>query len=56
MKITPDLLQDNIEMMMELMPVRQQWQPEATFYKLGGISLLSQLLGMSPDWNNYTGK
>ena len=56
MKISPELVQENIEFMMEMMPVRQQWQPEATFIKLGGITLLTQLLGMSPEWSSYTGK
>ncbi|KAH3892821.1 hypothetical protein DPMN_016951, partial [Dreissena polymorpha] len=56
LKLTPELVQDCMELMMEMMPVRQQWTPEATFFKLGGISLLTQLVAMSHDWPSYTGK
>lgn len=55
-KMSAEHVQENIELLMELMPVRQQWHPEATFHKLGGITLLTQLVAMSPDWGNYTGK
>ncbi|XP_033745476.1 DDB1- and CUL4-associated factor 1-like [Pecten maximus] len=55
-KLSPELVQENVELMMELMPVRAHWGPEATFHKLGGIQLLSQLIAMAPSWNNYPGK
>jgi len=55
-KVNPDHVQEHIELLMELMPIRQQWLPEATFHKLGGITLLTQLVAMSPDWGGYTGK
>ncbi|XP_060078486.1 DDB1- and CUL4-associated factor 1-like [Ylistrum balloti] len=55
-KLSPELVQENVELMMELMPVRAHWAPEATFHKLGGIQLLSQLIAMAPSWNNYPGK
>ena len=56
MKLSQEAIQENIELLKELMPVRQQWAPEALFNKLGGVQLLSQLIAMSPEWSNYTGK
>ncbi|KAK3101991.1 hypothetical protein FSP39_007955 [Pinctada imbricata] len=56
LKLNPEIVQENIEIMMELLPLRLHWEPEATFHKLGGISLLCQLIGMAPEWNSYPGK
>ncbi|KAL3852286.1 hypothetical protein ACJMK2_015948 [Sinanodonta woodiana] len=56
MQLTPEIIQENIELMMEVLPLRLHWQPEATFHKLGGIPLLVQLIAMTAEWNNYTGR
>ena len=56
LKLSPEVIQENVELMMELLPIRQQWTPEAVFNKLGGMQLLCQLLALSSDWSNYTGK
>ncbi|XP_055999036.1 DDB1- and CUL4-associated factor 1-like isoform X3 [Ostrea edulis] len=54
--LTPVIVQENIEIMMELMPARVNWAPEVTFHKLGGIKLLCQLIALAPGWNGFTGK
>ncbi|XP_046327233.1 DDB1- and CUL4-associated factor 1-like isoform X2 [Haliotis rufescens] len=56
LKLTPEVIQDNMELLMELLPLRTHWVPEATFHRLGGIQLLIQLVAMAPDWNNSPGK
>ncbi|XP_062610768.1 DDB1- and CUL4-associated factor 1-like [Saccostrea cucullata] len=56
LKLTPEIVQENVEIMMELMPVRIHWTPEITCHKLGGIKLLCQLIALAPNWNSFTGK
>lgn len=56
MKLSSQVVMENIELLMELLPVRTQWLPEYTFHKLGGITLLVQLIAMAPGWSNYPGK
>ncbi|XP_041347553.1 DDB1- and CUL4-associated factor 1-like [Gigantopelta aegis] len=56
MKLTPEVIQDNTEVLMELLPLRSNWVPEETFHNLGGIQLLTQLVAMAPEWSNYPGK
>lgn len=56
LKLTQEIVQDNIEIMMELMPIRVHWGPESTCHKLGGIKLLCQLIALAPTWNHFTGK
>nr|KAG5696452.1 hypothetical protein BaRGS_020989 [Batillaria attramentaria] len=56
LKLTPPVVAENIELLMELLPVRSLWRPEATFHKLGGLPLLIQLVAMAPEWANYPGK
>lgn len=56
LKLTPELVQENIEIMMELMPIRVHWAPEITCHKLGGIKLMCQLIALAPTWNHFTGK
>ncbi|KAJ8302050.1 hypothetical protein KUTeg_021037 [Tegillarca granosa] len=55
-KLTPEVIQENIELIMDLMPVTFKWAPESTFHNLGGIGLICQLVAMAPEWNNYSGK
>ncbi|XP_076447473.1 DDB1- and CUL4-associated factor 1-like isoform X2 [Babylonia areolata] len=56
MKLSSQVVSDSLELLMEFLPVRTQWTPEATFHKLGGVTLLLQLIAMSPSWNSYPGK
>ena len=56
MKLSSQVVTENIELLMELLPLRTQWIPEYTFHKLGGITLLVQLIAMAPGWSNYPGK
>ena len=56
LKLSPEVVQENIEIMMELLPLRLHWEPEATFYKLGGIGLLCQLIGVVQEHVYHPGR
>ena len=53
--MTPESVQENMEAMMTLMPLRARWRPVNTLYKLGGIKTLLQIIDISQDIN-YSGK
>ncbi len=55
-KNPPEVVQDNIELLLECLPLRMRWDAISQFNKLGGISLLLQLVAMAADWTPYTGK
>lgn len=55
-KVSSEVVQDNIELMMDLVPVRLHWDPEILFHKLGGVVLLTKLIALMPSWSSYTGK
>ncbi|XP_037077224.1 DDB1- and CUL4-associated factor 1-like [Pollicipes pollicipes] len=55
LKVTPEAVQENMETMMMLMPLRARWRPVNTLYKLGGIKTLLQIIDISQDIN-YSGK
>lgn len=42
---------ENIETLLELMPLRVKWEPVDELLKLGGVPLLLQLVAMSYEWN-----
>lgn len=50
-----EAVQENIETLLELMPLRMHWKPVDELQKLDGISLLLKLIGMSYEWN-YSGR
>ncbi|XP_043216878.1 DDB1- and CUL4-associated factor 1-like isoform X3 [Amphibalanus amphitrite] len=55
LKVTPESVQENMETLMTLMPLRARWRPVNTLYKLGGIKTLLQIIDISQDIN-YSGK
>ena len=55
-KFPAEVIQDNIELLLECMPYKMRWEPVSQFIKLGGITLLLQLVAMAAEWNAYTGK
>ena len=55
-KYSVEVVQDNIELLLEALPLRARWESVASFQALGGISLLLQLVSMASLWNAYAGK
>ena len=53
--MTPEAVQEHMETMMTLMPLRARWRPVNTLYKLGGVRTLLQIIDISQDIN-YAGK
>ena len=51
-----DVIEENLELLLECMPLRMRWEPVANIVKLGGVKLLMRLVAMAADWNNYSGK
>ncbi|XP_022253323.1 DDB1- and CUL4-associated factor 1-like [Limulus polyphemus] len=54
-RFSSEAIQENIDALMELMPLRMRWQPVDELLRLGGIPLLLQLIAMSYEWN-YSGR
>ncbi|XP_039287323.1 DDB1- and CUL4-associated factor 1 [Nilaparvata lugens] len=48
---TPEEVREQISVLLELMPFRAHWQPVDQLLRLGGISLLLQVITFSYDWN-----
>lgn len=55
-KFPPEVIQDNIELLLECLPTRNSYKPVNDFLKLGGVELLIRLLSMSTEANQYNGK
>ncbi|CAH1785027.1 unnamed protein product [Owenia fusiformis] len=55
-KFSSQTVQDNIELLLDNLPVRAHWKPVDDLLKLGGVKLLVQLIALTPEWNAYTGK
>lgn len=49
-------MEENMDILLEYLPPKSNWVPEINIIKLGGITLLCQLVAMSPDWDTYQGK
>jgi hypothetical protein len=56
MKLTPQVISENVELLLEMLPARCHWPAESQFHKLGGPTLLMQLLSISPSWGTFPGK
>ncbi|XP_076304060.1 lisH and WD40 domain-containing protein mahjong isoform X1 [Tachypleus tridentatus] len=54
-RYSSEAIQENIDTLMELMPLRMRWQPVDELLRLGGVPLLLQLIAMSYEWN-YSGR
>jgi len=50
------VIQDNVELLLECLPLRMQWLPVAQLTRLGGISILMQLIAMAAEWNAFSAK
>jgi len=55
-KFAPEVVQENVELLLECLPQRHNWRPVANFMRLGGIQLLMELVSMAIEWTSYTGK
>ena len=51
-----EVVQDNMELLLEALPLRARWEAVASLQSLGGITLLLQLVSMAGMWNAYVGK
>ena len=55
-KFSEEVIQDNMELLLEYLSPRAKWEPVNKFLRLGGATLLLQLVAMASEWNAYTGK
>lgn len=55
-KFSPEVVQENVELLLECLPQRHNWRPVSNFMRLGGIQLLMELVSLAVDWTSYTGK
>ena len=55
-KFPAEVVQSSMEVLLGCLPLRLKWEPVSQFLKLGGPTLLLQLVAMSADWGTYTGK
>ena len=55
-KFPPEVIRDNIDLLLECSPLRMRWDPVSDFIRLGGIHMLLQLVAMAAEWSAYTGK
>lgn len=55
MKLSYEEIQSKVEVLQELMSVRATWPPVEELYRLGGITLLLQIIAFAREWN-YTGR
>ncbi|KAI0224040.1 DDB1- and CUL4-associated factor 1 [Lamellibrachia satsuma] len=55
-KLAPEVIQDNVELLLECLPLRMQWLPVAQLTRLGGITKLMQLIAMAAEWNAFSAK
>lgn len=54
-KPRPEEVQEQIETLFELMSFRAHWPPVDQLLKLGGITLLLQIIAFAYEWN-YSGR
>ncbi|KOC70220.1 Protein VPRBP [Habropoda laboriosa] len=54
-KLSSEEVQAKVEILQELMSVRAVWPPVEELYRLGGITLLLQIIALARDWN-YSGR
>ncbi|XP_073974899.1 lisH and WD40 domain-containing protein mahjong [Rhodnius prolixus] len=54
-KSSPEEVREQINTLLEYMSYRAQWLPVDNFLRLGGVSLLLQVIGFAYEWN-YSGR
>ena len=47
---------EEVDILLNYLPPRSDWQPEILINKLGGLAILCQHITLSPTWENYQGK
>ncbi|XP_012228889.1 protein mahjong isoform X2 [Linepithema humile] len=54
-KLSSEEVQAKVEILQELMSIRAVWPPVEELYRLGGITLLLQIIAFAREWN-YSGR
>lgn len=54
-KSSPELVQEQTETLLQLLPFRAHWPPVDNLFKLGGITLLLKIIAFAYEWN-YSGR
>ncbi|PSN42103.1 DDB1- and CUL4-associated factor 1 [Blattella germanica] len=54
-KSSPEEVQERVRQLLELMPFRSHWEPVDELLRLGGITLLLQIIAFAYEWN-YSGR
>ncbi|KAJ9579265.1 hypothetical protein L9F63_024628, partial [Diploptera punctata] len=54
-KSSPEEVQEQVRQLLELMPFRSHWEPVDQLLRLGGITLLLQIIAFAYEWN-YSGR
>ncbi|KAK0076783.1 hypothetical protein PV325_004862 [Microctonus aethiopoides] len=54
-KLSSEEVQAKVEILQELMSVRAAWPPVEELYRLGGVTLLLQIIAFAREWN-YSGR
>ncbi|XP_077995487.1 DDB1- and CUL4-associated factor 1-like [Glandiceps talaboti] len=54
--LTHEAVVENMETILEYAPMRLYWEPVHEFNKLQGIQLMLQVIVLSCDWRNYSGR
>lgn len=54
-KSTPEEVQEQVETLLQLMSFRANWPPVDELLRLGGVTLLLQVIAFAYEWN-YSGR
>lgn len=54
-KCTPEIINDQVTALQEMLPVRASWEPVDKLLSLNGIQLLLRIIAYSYEWN-YSGR
>lgn len=54
-KSSPEEVQEQVRQLLDLMPFRSHWEPVDQLIRLGGITLLLQIIAFAYEWN-YAGR
>lgn len=54
-KSSPEEVQEQVRQLLDLMPFRSQWEPVDQLIRLGGVTLLLQIIAFAYEWN-YSGR
>jgi HIV-1 Vpr-binding protein len=54
-KSSPEEVQEQVRQVLDLMPFQSHWEPVDQLRRLGGITLLLQIIAFAYEWN-YAGR